>query len=82
MAGEREIRVEAYSGYRGQERPACFWPGEKPVAVKRILRRWHEEGAEVGGERRSCFEVEGEDGRAYRLCYHQKEGAWFLMEIP
>jgi len=82
VTGEREIRVQAYSGYRGQERPVCFWPGEKPVLVKRILRRWYEQETGMGGETRCCFEVEGEDGRAYRLCYRPKGAAWFLLGPP
>lgn len=82
MAKEDKIRVSAYCGHRADERPLSFWYGKRQIPVKRILRRWYEEGAEVGGGRRSCFQVEGEDGRIYRLCYRHKEGAWFLAESP
>ena len=82
MAEVRKIRVRAYSGHRADERPICFWVEGKQISVKRILRRWYEQGAQLGGERKSCFQVEGEDGQAYRLCYHQKEDTWFLIGNP
>jgi hypothetical protein len=79
MIQVRKIRVHAHSGYRAEERPISFWLGEKRISIKRILRSWYEEGAKAGGGARSCFQVEGEDGRAYTLCYQQKEAAWYLL---
>jgi hypothetical protein len=79
MTQMRKIPVHAHSGYRAEERPICFWLGGERISIRRILRRWYEQGVETGEGARSCFRVEGEDGRAYTLCYRQKEAAWFLL---
>jgi hypothetical protein len=78
MAHSRKIRAQAYSGHRAQERPVCFWLGERCIRVKRILRRWQEVRVAEGSK--FCFQVEGEDGGIHWLCYRQREDAWFLME--
>lgn len=35
-----DIRVECYSGYRGEETPRAVWLGDRRVAVEVILDRW------------------------------------------
>jgi len=78
MTRGKKIRVRAYSGHRAEERPICFWLEEKQVAIRKILRRWHEQKKDVGRGTESCFQVEGEDGQVYELCYHHKEHTWLL----
>ena len=34
------IRVECYSGYRGDETPQAVWIGDRRIAVVEILDRW------------------------------------------
>jgi hypothetical protein len=34
------IRVECYSGYRGEETPRGIWLGERRVVVEEIIDRW------------------------------------------
>jgi hypothetical protein len=76
------IRVHAYSGYRAEERPVSFQWGQKKIFVKRVLRHWLEESVPAGGERKTRFLVEGEDGETYQLCYHHQEGVWILEKTP
>jgi hypothetical protein len=82
MTQGKKIRVRAYSGHRTEERPICFWLDEKQMAIRKILWRWYEQGTEVGGGTKSCFQVEGEDGQVYQLCYHHTEFTWFLRRTP
>ncbi len=35
-----KIRVECYSGYRGEETPRRFWLDGKPVEIQDVLDRW------------------------------------------
>jgi hypothetical protein len=35
-----KIRVECYSGYRGEETPQAVWIGGRRIAVAEILDRW------------------------------------------
>ena len=37
------IKVEAYSGYRADERPKTFTIGEKVLKVESVLDRWYGE---------------------------------------
>jgi hypothetical protein len=34
------LKVECYSGYRGEETPRAIWFGSKKIEVKKILDRW------------------------------------------
>ena len=34
------IRVECYSGYRGDETPLAVWIGERRIGVAEVLDRW------------------------------------------
>ncbi len=34
------IKVDCYSGYRGEETPRTVWIGDNKIEVKEILDRW------------------------------------------
>ena len=40
MKGGSEIRVECYSGYRGEETPRRLYYRERQVEVLRVVDRW------------------------------------------
>jgi hypothetical protein len=40
MVSRMDIRVDCYSGYRGEETPRAVWLGDRRVAVETILDRW------------------------------------------
>jgi len=74
--GDEPIRVEAYAGGRGEERPRAFFLGEERVEVEEVLRAWiGEEGK--GRERKRFFRVRGDDGGEHLLSWDEKLKAWF-----
>jgi hypothetical protein len=65
------VPVEAYSGYRGNERPVAFGLGENKVRVRRILERHRTPELDE-------FRVEAEDGRICRLAWDRSRDVWLL----
>ena len=63
------IRVECYSGYRGEQEPLAFWLGERRLVVLAIVDRW------FGPEQR-WFKVDAEDGNVYVLRHDEPTGNW------
>lgn len=79
MAGSARIplRVETYSGYRADERPAAFWLRERRIAVREILDAWR-------GEDHAYFKLTGDDGAMYIMRQDRSSDTWelILMEVP
>jgi hypothetical protein len=73
-----EITVQSYSGYRAEERPRSFQIAGRKIRVEDILRRWIEEGMSQGEGWRNCFQIRGDDGKIYCLCYDLIEEKWFI----
>ncbi len=71
------LTVEAYSGYKADERPAAFRLEGRRIAVREILDRWY-------GEDHAYFKVSGEDGTVYIIRQDRSSDAWELifMEVP
>lgn len=65
----QDIEVEAYSGYRANERPVALLLAEKRVVVQRVLQRWITPEWDE-------YQVLGEDGRVYRIGWHRQEDWW------
>lgn len=65
------IRVECYSGYRGEQEPRAFWLGERRFEATIIVDRW------VGPDYR-YFKVLAADGHHYILRYDEANGEWDL----
>jgi hypothetical protein len=65
------VEVEAYSGYKADERPLRFRLGERWVAVVEIADRWYDPEAVY-------FRVKAEDGDTYILRHDETGGAWSL----
>lgn len=66
------LRVESYSGYRGEETPRRFFIGERAVEVVEVVDRW------LAPDHR-YFKVRGDDGGVYILRCDQGEGRWELI---
>jgi hypothetical protein len=66
------IRVECYSGHRGEEAPRCFFLGERKIEVVEIIDRW------LDSEHR-YFKVRGEDGGVYILRHDVSAGFWEMI---
>ncbi len=66
-----EIRVECYSGYRGEETPRRFRLGERRVEIHEVIDRW------LAPDHR-YFKVTGEDGATYILRHDSETCIWEL----
>lgn len=66
-------RVNAYCGYRAEEKPISFEVRGRKVVVRRILREWREEDGWF-------YLLEGEDGFEYLLHYSLKDDIWMVEE--
>jgi hypothetical protein len=65
------VEVEAYSGYKANERPLRFRLGTVTYEVKEVLDRWY-------GPDDEWFKVETENGDLYILRYRPGSDEWTL----
>jgi hypothetical protein len=65
------VEVEAYSGYRADERPLRFRLGDTWLAVVDVSDRWYDPAA-------TYFRVIAEDGATYILRHDEQAAAWTL----
>ncbi len=72
---DTEVRVECYSGSRGQETPRRVWLGDRWQEAT-VLDRWLSEPAE-GGRRRRAFRVRLDSGTDGLIYYDEGLDAWF-----
>ncbi len=63
------IEVDAYSGFRANERPKSLRVAGGRVEVEEVIDRWY-------GERYDYFKVRGSDGRRYTIRYDRREDEW------
>lgn len=71
MTKRLTVRVECYSGYRGEESPRRFFLGERAVDVVEVIDRW------LDPEHR-YFKLRGDDGGVYILRHEVSSDAWEL----
>ncbi len=65
------IEVEAYSGYKADERPLRFRLGERWLTVDQVTDRWYDPHA-------TYFRVRAEDGCLYVLRHDEAADSWTL----
>jgi hypothetical protein len=68
------VQVEAYSGYRADERPLRFRLGERWYGVWEVVDRWYSPGA-------SYFKIEADDGNLYILRLDEQAQEWSLQSF-
>ena len=66
-----KIRVECYSGYRGEETPRKIWLGNRKIEVKEIQDRWL-------SPNHRYFKIHGNDNAVYILRHDPELGEWDL----
>lgn len=71
VGGAMKIRVDCYSGYRGEETPRRFWLEERLIEVKEVVDRW------LDPEHR-YFKVLGDDNSTYILRHDSTAFVWEL----
>jgi len=78
LDGEKlPVKVNAYSGYRGEEMPRSFIHEEKHHEVEEILSMTTETNKERNIYRK--FLVRTGEGEKYTLFYDEGTGEWFLL---
>ena len=66
------IHVDAYSGYKANERPLSFELDEEIYCIASIEDRWLDPDAEY-------FKVRTTDGKVFLLRYDEREDEWTLQ---
>jgi hypothetical protein len=66
------VRVECYSGYKGDERPVKLQLGDQMVAIAEIEDRWYSPGA-------TYFRVLLANGERYVLRREDAQDVWTLQ---
>jgi hypothetical protein len=69
--GELEIRVDCYSGYRGEETPRRLHTRDRTVEIREVVDRW------LAPDHR-YFKVVGENDATYILRQDTTCGTWSL----
>ncbi len=68
------IKVDCYSGYKGNESPIRFFLGNRSIQVEKVVDRWY-------GEHGSYFRVLGNDENLYILKGPVEDGLWELISF-
>lgn len=63
------MKVECYSGYRGEEIPRRFYLGKRCVEVMDVLDRWLDPAHRY-------FKLRGDDSGIYMLRHSTREDTW------
>lgn len=70
----KKVDVNAYSGYKANERPLSFAIGGKKLDVQEIIDRWY-------GVENDYFKVLASDGRIYLLEWQRLSDVWLLVRV-
>jgi hypothetical protein len=70
-SGDDAVRVECYSGYKGDERPVKLQIGEQMMDVAEVEDRWYSPGA-------TYFRVLLANGERYVLRREDAQDVWTL----
>jgi hypothetical protein len=68
------VKVDTYSGYKADERPASFVIREKVLRVEEVLDRWY-------GEAHAYFKLGADDGYTYILRHDMDNDQWELVKM-
>ena len=66
------IYVDAYSGYKANERPRQFTLDEEMYEIDAVLDQWYEPSA-------TYFKVQSTEGKTYLLRYDEEADEWTLQ---
>jgi hypothetical protein len=66
-----KIRVDCYSGYRGEETPRRFRLDDRQIEISEVVDRWLDPDHRY-------FKVVGDDGATYILRHDSETDAWEL----
>ena len=66
------IHVDAYSGFKANERPLQFVLEDEIYEIAAMLDQWYEPSA-------TYFKVQSTEGKTYLLRYHEEADEWTLQ---
>jgi len=69
----RKVKVNAYSGYKANEKPLSFIMDEVKIEVLEIIDRWY-------GVESDYFKLLGSDGLVYILKWRRLPDVWFVVK--
>lgn len=72
------IKVESYSGYKGDEEPRRFILGQTVIEIEEIVDRWYQVESKPEWPRANYFRVRGSDQRLYMIKHDLESGEWYL----
>ena len=64
-----KLKIEFYSGYKGDETPRRIWLGSKQIEIMEIVKRW------MSPDER-YFKVKGDNGSTYTICQDLSSYKW------
>jgi hypothetical protein len=68
----KNLAVECYSGYRGEETPRRFQLGERSIGVRQVIDQW------LAPDHR-YFKIRGDDDALYILRHDPYQDTWELV---
>jgi hypothetical protein len=71
LGGIMNVTVQAYSGYKSDERPYRFFLDDRSYEVLEVLDRWY-------GPDSVYFKVQADDQNYYILRYNSEQDEWSL----
>ena len=75
----RLIKVLAYAGHKGFEKPKAFYIDNDRIEVKEILSSWCEGDIDPKVYIKRYFKIKGDNGYEYTIYYDEGSGVWFLV---
>lgn len=70
----KKVEVNAYSGYKANERPLSFAIEGERLDVREIIDRWY-------GMENDYFKILASDGRIYILKWQRLLDVWLLVKV-
>ncbi len=64
-----DLKVECYSGYKGEQQPRRFLLGECVLEVRMVEDQWYSPSSQY-------FRVQASDGNVYVLRHDQEQDRW------
>ena len=75
----REVQVQAYSGYKVNERPLAFSLDGEQYKVSHVLDRWYEGGLSSRSQKLDYFKVQTDRGAEFILRYNYQFDCWSVL---
>jgi len=70
---ENIVKVNAYSGYKADERPLSFLIGDLKIEIIKIIDQWT-------GPDHDYFRVLGDDGKSYTMAHDRERDTWHISK--